>query len=1105
MTTNMAQPAKAKSTSKTRRVAPKSAARQSPWLGVVTQVMHRPFVRRGLAAFVVGTFMLAQIPILGAYEAHIINVTARIIPRCEDTVVRGVKFEDLNGNGTQDPGEQGLSGWVIELRRGPITPEFDYDSNNWHDSNDAVILEHVIVDGAACPADKNCDVNNDGSLALASGDTAAYLDWLAARDLGNQMTDGDGKYEFHHLTFGEYIIQEVGVDGWTATTPARQNLEVFSCDTVVNFGNRRETRTFCGDGVRQTPNDAGFNEQCDDGNNTSGDGCSAECTVEDVCTNPLVLNFDTDAAGQPIANGQFIDNEYAAWGIAVTAHNYNAGHPQVAITFDSDTPTGGINGDGIVDIDLGTPNLQFGGPGSSETGDGKEPSNSVALHNLLTIPDNVVDTTPADGFVDDPNDEPAGGSIRFSSATPFRFTSVKYVDLDFSSGAVVGYSDTAGTAQVYSIPVPQLGGNSVQEIFGTSTPPIRQLKLRGRDSYAIDEVKLCPVASCGDGHVDEGEQCDDGNQVNGDGCDATCKPTTWCGDGIVQTPNSFGSPELCDDGAANGTQGSSCSTMCTPKGDQCDAVSPGYFKNNDGCENGTGSSDWADEVNAISDGFSDVFVGITGPQMCSLWASNCTTGTDVDKARCKAKRHLLADEANFAKSTLQANALVAGADDGNTAFDALGLSATSTLQVAMAAVEAVVANPSATKDDLSRAQYVAARLYTWYEKENPTHPACVLPGMGNGVREDGEQCDDGNLIPWDGCSPTGTMEVVLNEIMANPVGDDAAQKPGGEWVELYNLSPQPVSLAGWRLYDASDSNDQAITAEVTDTATTTIAVGGFLVVFRHGERDFILNNGGDTVRLYTSPIAAGGTLIDQYTWTTAKPEGATYARVPDGIGAWVDPCPTPGDDNVDVTCEGVPAELATTTPELIELAETLEPAQVPDPVPDAALFTEEEWDEALPDDKVVFVSDLSAGGSSSSQSSSGGAPAPTPEVTSPVTEDATTTPQTSDTQAADDSSAATDPSALTPTSTEPTTAETTPDTPADGSTPADPATTESEPAAEEPAAEPAVETVEPEPMVEPEPAVVEPVEPAPPVEEVPPAKVEEPVAPSEPVVAETTG
>jgi cysteine-rich repeat protein len=39
-------------------------------------------------------------------------------------------------------------------------------------------------------------------------------------------------------------------------------------------------RQVCGDGIIQTPNDAGMNEQCDDDNSNSGDGCSSTCQNE---------------------------------------------------------------------------------------------------------------------------------------------------------------------------------------------------------------------------------------------------------------------------------------------------------------------------------------------------------------------------------------------------------------------------------------------------------------------------------------------------------------------------------------------------------------------------------------------------------------------------------------------------------------------------------------------------------------------------------------------------------------------------------------------------------------------------------------------------------
>ena len=41
-----------------------------------------------------------------------------------------------------------------------------------------------------------------------------------------------------------------------------------------------------------------------------------------------------------------------------------------------------------------------------------------------------------------------------------------------------------------------------------------------------------PPPKCGNGVVETGEACDDGNLVDGDGCSAHCGPDT-CGDGVV--------------------------------------------------------------------------------------------------------------------------------------------------------------------------------------------------------------------------------------------------------------------------------------------------------------------------------------------------------------------------------------------------------------------------------------------------------------------------------------------------------------------------------------------------------------------------------------------
>jgi cysteine-rich repeat protein len=81
-------------------------------------------------------------------------------------------------------------------------------------------------------------------------------------------------------------------------------------------------------------------------------------------------------------------------------------------------------------------------------------------------------------------------------------------------------------------------------------------------------IPLC-IHRCGDGVLDIGEECDDGNHSGGDGCGpgcqveanwncstagAPCTNTSQCGDGVVT------SDEICDDG--NTVNGDGCSADC---------------------------------------------------------------------------------------------------------------------------------------------------------------------------------------------------------------------------------------------------------------------------------------------------------------------------------------------------------------------------------------------------------------------------------------------------------------------------------------------------------------------------------------------------------------
>ncbi|MEO8845530.1 MAG: DUF4215 domain-containing protein [Kofleriaceae bacterium] len=120
---------------------------------------------------------------------------------------------------------------------------------------------------------------------------------------------------------------------------------------------------------------------------------------------------------------------------------------------------------------------------------------------------------------------------------------------------------------------------------------------------------VCISNSCGNGVVDPGEVCDDGNIVNGDGCAADCKSKESCGDGVLNAD----AGEVCDDG--NTVDGDGCSADCksletcgngiidTAKGEVCDDGNTHAGKCGDGhgCET---TADCTDGTRCAPDGCS---------------------------------------------------------------------------------------------------------------------------------------------------------------------------------------------------------------------------------------------------------------------------------------------------------------------------------------------------------------------------------------------------------------------------------------------------------------------------------------------------------------------
>lgn len=129
----------------------------------------------------------------------------------------------------------------------------------------------------------------------------------------------------------------------------------------------------------------------------------------------------------------------------------------------------------------------------------------------------------------------------------------------------------------------------------------------------------CSCEICGDGSPDPGEECDDGNNVNGDGCGANCN-IEECGDGDLD----FG--EDCDDGDNDNCDGcdSDCTSgcgnniLCLGEGEECD---DGDNDPGDGCD--------AECQKECGNGVPD-----PGEQ-CNEPDLNCAAGFICNEATCK--------------------------------------------------------------------------------------------------------------------------------------------------------------------------------------------------------------------------------------------------------------------------------------------------------------------------------------------------------------------------------------------------------------------------------------------------------------------------------------
>jgi len=237
---------------------------------------------------------------------------------------------------------------------------------------------------------------------------------------------------------------------------------------------------------------------------------------------------------------------------------------------------------------------------------------------------------------------------------------------------------------------------------------------------------------CGDKVIERGEECDDGNYQDGDGCTADCQTEVGCGNGYLDVDtdaNGLSWTEECDDD--NVVDGDGCSSTCHLEGNQpvcgngvvemgetCDPKAPRWLdggctadcQREDGCGNGTTEGDeQCDDGNAVSGDGCDQdchLEFVCGNNVCE--AGNHETCEMCPSDCCSACGDGILDEVGGETC-----------DDGN----------------------------NVSGDGCSRG----------------CHDEDGTATCGNGIWEAGEECEDGNTNAQDGCAPDCTLEFVCGD------------------------------------------------------------------------------------------------------------------------------------------------------------------------------------------------------------------------------------------------------------------------------------------------------------------------------------------------------
>jgi cysteine-rich repeat protein len=288
-----------------------------------------------------------------------------------------------------------------------------------------------------------------------------------------------------------------------------------------------------------------------------------------------------------------------------------------------------------------------------------------------------------------------------------------------------------------------------------------------------------PAPICGNSVIETGEQCDDGNLYNGDGCNSICEvelpPAPICGNNIIE------SGEQCDLGSDNGNicipgYGLNCS-YCSISCEDVNIIGGICGDNN----LDTGFEQCDDGNNINGDGCSNLCLIELPPapvcgnniiesgEQCDLGSSNgviCDPGYEGSCSYCS----ISCEDVNIIGGICGDNNLDTGfeqCDDGNL-YDGDGCSSICEIELPPAPVCGNSVIETGEQCDFGSDNgvscipgYEGSCSYCSISCEDVN----IIGGIcgDNNLDTSFEQCDDGNLYNGDGCSSICEIEPIIIE------------------------------------------------------------------------------------------------------------------------------------------------------------------------------------------------------------------------------------------------------------------------------------------------------------------------------------------------------